>query len=70
MGMGVEHRIDTGDLLPQALGAEIRRRVHNERKAGRLDMDGGAKALIARVGGFADLASASDDWNPMRGPCS
>jgi hypothetical protein len=52
------------------LGAEIRRCVHDERKAGRLDMDGGAKALIARIDGFTDLACASDHWNTVRGPRS
>lgn len=63
----VEHGVNFRNILPQALSAEIWRRINDEREAIRLNANRCAEPLIPRVGGFANLASAPYDWNPMRG---
>lgn len=66
MRVGVEHRIESRDIFPEALGAKIRGRIHRDRKRGHLDVDRGAEALVTRVGGFANGAFATDHRNTVR----
>jgi len=67
VSMRVENGVNFRNILPQALSAEIWRRINDEREAIRLNANRCAEPLISRVGGFANIARAAYDWNPMRG---
>ncbi len=60
VGVGVKDGVDAGDVGAQGLGAEIGRGVDQDIFAGVLHQDGGAEAVIARIGGGAGGAGAAD----------
>ena len=54
--------------MPQRLRAQVRRRVHEHAEViVELEIDGGARAFVARVGGPADVAIAADHRHARRG---
>jgi hypothetical protein len=67
VGVGVEQRVDGADAGVQALLAQVGAGVDEDPPASRLDEDGAAAALVARVGGAADRAVAADLRHARRG---
>ena len=53
-------RIDTPNILAQCLSPEICAGIHDPRAFGRFDIDRGPQPLVARVGGAADIAIATN----------
>src|SRR5262249_39388353 len=50
------------DALPQELQPQLGRRVDQDVTVGRINQDGAAIAVVARIGGSADAAVAADHW--------
>jgi hypothetical protein len=48
--VGHQHAVDAPDAVREALAAEIRRRVDQQRGVAGLDENGGAEAPVARIG--------------------
>jgi hypothetical protein len=57
--VGVQHTINLGDVIQEALLPEIRGGVYQNVKAVILDQNGGSEALIARVVRLTDIAGTA-----------
>ena len=64
--MRVDDSIERANFFPQTLRAKIRARVHDPRALRRLDVNRRAQPLVARIGGSADFAVATDHWHALR----
>jgi len=68
MGVSEESGIKTGNPFTQALDPEIRRRIDHEVPFGCPYQKGGARAMVAGIGGAADRAVTADDRHPLGSP--
>ena len=66
MRMGVKNGIDSMQVLPQGLLAEIGAAVDEDGEPGHLQVKGRAGALVARMAGGAYRAVAANYRNPHR----
>ena len=64
--VGIDHGVELYDPLAQALGAEIRRRIHAENGLRRPEENRGPQTFVAWVRRLADPATAADHGDPMR----
>ena len=63
-----DERVDAPDREAQRLSAEVGRDVDLQAEAAGLDVEAAAQARVARIGGRADRAAASDDRDAGRRP--
>jgi hypothetical protein len=67
MQVRVEHRVEMIDIGPEALQAELRRRIDNDTHIVLLDANAAAHSRVMWVSGRAYVAVTGDLWNAKAG---